>query len=162
MKKNVHSGRVELVRKWFDKWVTIKTLLSVVYVLVVIRAWPIVTEDPDNSAFIPVMAGLVSCLILIYFAVAGLLNKTKIIIEHESIKVKNYPLPFPGGKTYKNGNIVEYHIRSNFNPRRILQRVRFEIHALTDYGQQFKVLNGIPCSHQAEMIRNEHAELNRY
>lgn len=133
-------------------------MAAVANIFLVINVWTFFTEDPDTDAFLPVLLSLISCFTCCYFSVAGFVNKTKIIIGEESVKVKSYPLLFPGDRTFSNRNIVGYHTRNNLNPRRICQRVKFEIHALTGNGQQFKVLDGISSQQQAELIRSELAK----
>lgn len=155
MKIKLDADKIELVRNWFDKWVTIRSILAVAHIIIVINIWAFLTEDPDSNAFLPLLLSLMSCMVFCYYSFAGLVNKTKIIIGKEWVKVKNYPLPFPGDRTFNTRDIVEYHTRNNLNPRLIYQKVKFEIHALTDKGQQFKVLNGIACPLEAEMIRCE-------
>lgn len=155
MKKKRHPGKIELVRRWFDKWAAVKILLAVGYIFLLLKAWIFLTEDPDTDYFLLILLSLMSGIAICYFSAAGLLNRTKIVIAGEAVKIKNYPLPFPGDRTFISSDIIEYHIRSTLDRNQICQKIKFEIHALTDYGRQFKVLNGIACMDQAELIRSE-------
>jgi len=141
--------------KWFDKWVACKVVFSIAYVMVVANLWTLLTNDLSADSFIPALIIGMGCVAFCYISTAGMLNKTKIVIGEESVKVLDYPLPYRIDKTIIKHEVVDYHTRSNFNPKRLFQRVKFEIHALTDYGQQFVLIDGISCFKRAELIRNE-------
>lgn len=155
MKKKLLNNKVELVCKWFDSWVTIKTLLSFATILILVNICAFLMDDPNNNAFLPILLSVISSFVLCYVSIAGLINKTKIIIGKERVIVRNYPIPFIGSREFSNNNIIEYHTRTKHYPNRIGQRPKFEIHALNEIGQQFKVLNGISCRNNVEFIRSE-------
>ncbi len=144
--------------KWFDKWVAGKVVFSIAYLIMVANLWKILTDDLSAGSFIPALVICMGCVAFCYISTAGMLNKTKIIIGEESVKVQDYPLPYRIDKTIIKNEVVDYHTRSNFNPKRLFQRVKFEIHALTEYGQQFVLIDGITCFKRAEIIRNELAK----
>ncbi len=80
--------------------------------------------------------------IIIYSLLAGYVNKTRIILDSNELKIKHGPIPWIGGSTLNRYDIVQLFtkvIRGNKGRR------SYRLYAILADGKQRKILSGRPA-----------------
>lgn len=97
---------------------------------------------------------------LLYWALAGWLNRTEIKASPTSLDIKHGPLPFPG-KRLDPGNIVQLYCKERIHHHADSDRdgastsYSYELHAITGDGKQEKLVTGLHESEQALYLEQQ-------
>lgn len=92
---------------------------------------------------------------LIYFCTASFINKTDVSVDPNHVKVRHYPVPWPGKK-----QIPVYQIKQLFNKEHVSRnkngvRVSYAVYVVTEDGREQKLVSGLTDDNQARFIERE-------
>ena len=93
---------------------------------------------------------------LVYFTLAGFVNRTEIRVDYRALTVRHRPLP-----VFSNRDIPASDLKQLYSKERIRTRSKggnhhsFEVHALTHSGRNIRLLSGLPNSEQALFVEQE-------
>ncbi|EYF06092.1 hypothetical protein [Chondromyces apiculatus] len=146
-------GRLVLVRSWASRDNTIRTIFLGLWSMMVFTT--LATTCMDSGPFDAMMLFLLVFAAVggwgLYHAVAGLLNKTWIVVTSDALTIKHVPLPWSGNRAI---------------PLSDLKSLRYETvvttgkHASTSYtlwgslrgGESVELLRGLPSFDEARFI----------
>ena len=149
------SGQVRIIYRWFSRKTIVLSLVSGVYVYLVLRLGLDCFTDHQRDFFLVGLLVSISFLVLLILLSAAWLNQTMITIDRNLIEIKSFPLPFPFRRILPADEIIDIYARNNLKPNKIFQIKSSEIHALNDRGKLNKVLGFLPNNKKAEMISRE-------
>lgn len=151
-----HGSHIEIVRKWFDNSSFVFIIFATAWNWFVFQdlAKPGEFERLMNDPFsfnllfaIFPAAGIA----LMYYALAGLLNRTRISVSREKIMVRHGPLPWLGNTELEIRNLKRLYIKKKMEPG-----TPYEVHALTQSGKTLKLVAGLAMtSSQASYLKQE-------
>ena len=141
------GSHIEIVRKWFDRQVIIYGLIGV-YLSWSAFNWTMSGHASLDSAFHALMRDrpaaifhlLFACagIWMMYFCVAGLINRTRITIGSDSIDVRHGPLPWLGNKKQDSASLKQIYIKTT-----TLKYVRrYKVQALLKNGSIITLVDG--------------------
>lgn len=90
-------------------------------------------------------------LALIYYVLAGYINKTTVRVDHSQLTVRHGPIPWWGNKTIDTAEIVQLYTKQNLgrSHRNSGWASNFELHAVMKQGKHQKILSGLESSEYA-------------
>jgi hypothetical protein len=153
------GGALQITRRWFSAQYVFLIFFAVVWngfmVFWHVMAWS------SGSRFMSLF-GLLHTgvgLFLIYYTLAGLVNRTEVRVESGRLSVEHYPLPWPGGKQVQAAAIKQIYCTERVNNTKNGVRYRYEVHAVMGDSAKEKLLDGLNDPEQALYIEQE---LERY
>ncbi len=153
-----HGSYSEIVRRWFD------LVFVVVGVIGIFLSWLVFGHVSPDSVFHPVLADSPGSFFplaiasagawLIYFGAAGSINRTRLFINHDSISVRNGPLPWSGNRQLRLADLKCLYVKAKHENRG--NASRYIVHALTKSGMSLSLVGGpnLSCV-QAAYIQQE-------
>jgi predicted Zn finger-like uncharacterized protein len=148
------AAGLRITRRWFTWGTLFITAFAVFWngFLVVTLGSAFVSGFYPIAAFasIHILIGLG----LIYWALAGFLNRTTVDVEPIELRVRHGPVPFPG-KRLEAGAVRQLYAKEHISRRRNSSSVTYELHAVTDAGRHAKLVSGLTSSEQALFLEQE-------
>jgi len=89
---------------------------------------------------------------LLYYVVAGFLNKTDIIISPETLKVRTYPVKWPGDKVIDVADVRQLYTTEKVTRTKNGQTVRYAVNIVTHANRKVKLVGGLMHKDQALYI----------
>ena len=142
------GGQIDIVRKWFQIEAVLVGVFGA-YVGWKMSDWTIFNHTSWDSAFQELVKGfpfsalplIFACaaIWMVYFGVAGLVNRTRITLSLDGISVRHGPLPWPGNIRQERANLKQFYVKKTFE-RGVLSR--YKVQALLRNGEVFTVVNG--------------------
>lgn len=94
-----------------------------------------------------------SASVLSYLLVNGWINGSRIIVDREVLEIGQWPMFFLGKWKIPTSEIASMYIRNNIDVRSENSDVNYEIHALTIWGRDIMLIDGLSSNIQAENIK---------
>jgi hypothetical protein len=152
---NTSGGRLEITRRWFSFkfiFLTFFTLFwdgfMVVWFGIAISQgiWPMAAFGTLHGA---VGIGL------LYYVLAGYLNKTVITVDKRELAIAHGPLPWFGNKQMNPKDIEQLYCKEKIHHSRRSTNYSYEVHAILRGGTHEKILSGLDESEQVLYIEQE-------
>jgi hypothetical protein len=151
-----HRGSyIEIVRKWFGWHVIFLTAIVIFYAGFLFMSYSKGPEGGNPMAFyfefiLQVAVGIG----LAYYAVAGWLNRTHILVGQGKIAIQHRPIHWLGNKKLNVSDIKQLYAKVVVGGRSGIS-VTYEVHAATRSGRSIKLVTGLGNSEQAVYIEQE-------
>jgi hypothetical protein len=96
-------------------------------------------------------------LALIYYALAGYINKTTVTVKNGRLTIRHTPLPWWGNKEIETATIMQLYTKENNsrNRRGVVAWGTYELHAVLKKGMHLKLLSGLDSSEHALFVEWE-------
>jgi len=114
------------------------------------RAGIIPTDDPLAVAYLVIH--FFSGLILTYYCLAGFINKTKLFVAKETLRVVDTPLGFFRNSTIKLNELDQLYSKEKIHRGKKLFWSSFEVYAILKRGKVVRLVSGLNKSEQALYI----------
>jgi hypothetical protein len=92
---------------------------------------------------------------LVYYILAGILNRTTIWVEAGTIHIRNHPIPWPGNKYLDAIDIAQLYCREKIHRGRRGTNYSYEMHAVMHDGRTEKLLSRFDRPEQTLYIEQE-------
>ncbi|WNC72080.1 hypothetical protein RGQ13_18465 [Thalassotalea psychrophila] len=146
IKNNYDS--IEITRQW-PRFQPFTMALGAVYLIYHCVTKYTGTENVDIPNLLYL---LVFIILMTYFSLAGLLNKTYIMVTKKNVEIRHRPIPWVGNKIIDASEIKQLYAKE----RRIKNnRLKYEVHVITHSGEDTKLLRLLDSSKQALYIEQE-------
>ena len=149
-----HGSHIEIVRKWFGWQIVLMTPLAMLWCGTLFNLYSEVGESGEPMPISPLLHVAVG-IGLIYYVVAGWLNRTHIFVSRGKIAVRHRPIPWLGNKELKASNVRQLYVKEKFLRSRRGPYVTYQVHALTRTRRNIKLVSGLETSEQALYIEQE-------
>jgi hypothetical protein len=149
------TGQLQIVRKWFSGlyiFLTVFTLFwngfMVVWFTIALTQgiWPMAAFGTLHGA---VGIGL------LYYTLAGYLNKTVIQVDRRELTITHGPLPWPGNRRLNPFDLAQLYTRERLHHHRNSTSTTYEVYAILQDGTRQKLLSGLHEIEQALYIEQE-------
>lgn len=150
------ESEIEIVRKWFGWDTVLGTALVVVWgcgIFGYSGFGPIRVSKDNLYIYLLFVAGGVW---LIYYTIAGWLNRTHIVVSRLKITVRHRPVPWLGNKEIDVSSLKQLYPKIKIRRSRgVPMDADYEVHALTDDDRDLKLVGGLKSSEQACSIEQQ-------
>lgn len=92
---------------------------------------------------------------LSYFTLCGFLNKTRIVVSGESLRVRHGPLPWPGSREVPTRELAQLFTVEKISRTKNGESRDYQVQARTRGGGDVKLLTGLPEVEQALFIEQQ-------
>jgi hypothetical protein len=151
------DSEIEIVRKWFGWEIVLLTAFAVFW------GWSLFTMSPNLGAirlseeslyFLLFLAALIG---LTYYALAGWLNRTHIVVSRGKITVRHRPIPWVGNKELETSNLKQLYTEEHVHhhPKSGGTYFTYDVHAITSDDRRFTFVAGLKTREQASFIEHE-------
>lgn len=152
-----HGNYLEITRRWFSLSVIFMTFFAFVWDIFLLAWYGVVLSQksiPVVFALIP-LAHVAVGIGVSYFALAGWLNHTQILVSPEDLAIRHAPLPWFGQQELKSRSLRQLYSKEVVSYSKNGRTVRYELRAITDEGRNIKLLSGLESSEQALYIEQQ-------
>ncbi len=151
-----HGSHIEIVRKWFEWRIVAITGFALFWDGFLINWYMNVAPRADTMAtYLPLVHVAVG-LGVTYYAIAGWLNRTHILVGRGKVTVRHRPIPWFG-----NAEIDASKLKQLYAQERVIQSRRgrststFEVRAVTHDGRNTTLVSSLGSEEQALSIERE-------
>jgi hypothetical protein len=92
---------------------------------------------------------------LTYYVFCGWLNRTWIRVGQGQLVVRHGPLPWPGNKVLRSGDLKQLYSKENLSRSRNGTSSTYEVRAVTHSGLNIRIVAGLATSEQALYIEQQ-------
>ncbi len=148
MPKNYTMGNegVDLVitRRWLSKKYVVMLVFCVFWdgFLVFWYTVALTKAGPLIMILFPVLHVAVGGF-LTYFTLAGFLNRTKITVNTGQLRIKHYPLPWPGNKVIQRQELEQLFCEETMHSSKNSTSYTYSLQAVTVGGGRMKLISGM-------------------
>ncbi len=153
----VRGSHLEITRRWFS--------LSVIFISFFAIAWDIfllvwygALLHQGNASLLKSLFPLLHIALGVgvsYFALAGWLNHTSILVSPDELRIRHAPLPWFGGQTLQSPSLQQLYSKEVVSYSRNGRTVHYDLRAITHDGRNIKLLSGLESSQQALYIEQQ-------
>lgn len=155
-----HDGYIEISRRWLSRSTMIKAIVFIGAGFLLFNNFIIPNQDgPLVKSPILWLFGALS-IGAIYSAVAGLLNKSSILVSKEALEVRHKPVPWPGNKRLLVEDIKQLYTkekRSTDSDKNTT--ITYQVYVVTGNRngneKDIKLISGLEKNEQAVFIERE-------
>ncbi len=158
------GGKLVLSRRWFEVIYVFLLFFALIWTGIAFGFLSIFTFSNDTASdnrifdwiftlfpLIPVAAGLV----MLYIALAGIINRTIITVDNVALSIRHFPLPWRHSGAIASGNIEQLYCREYQIQNRGQTWNRYDLCALLRSGIERKLLKGIDTAEDALYLERE-------
>lgn len=155
--KLLHRGSdIEIVRKWFEWGIVFWTAWAVAVGWAAFSFYPTVSENPVSEEGLVFLFFVVMGVCVAYYAAAGWLNRTHIVVSRDKITVRHEPVPWLGNFEMKVSNVKELYTKeqSHTYRRNFFTRTTYtyDVDVATRAGRTVKLAHDLKKPEQADFI----------
>ena len=151
-----HRGStIEIVRTWFGTRVVMATVFAVFWDGFLLVWYVAAIGNKDTIAILFPLLHVVVGVGITYWAAAGWVNRTQIVVGIGKITVRHGPLPWAGNLELQVGNVKQLYSNEKRSQSDGSTSTAYEVHAITQYGRTIKLVRGLETSQQALYIEQE-------
>jgi len=92
---------------------------------------------------------------LTYVVLTGLLNRTTVTVERETLTVRHAPLPWPGNVSVATDQLDQLYCRRRISHGKHGPSYSFEVRAVTQEGRKMTLIKGLESEDQALFIEQQ-------
>jgi hypothetical protein len=154
---NFTGSGLEIVRKWFT-WSTIFMTAFVIVWDGFLIIWYSIALGPGRGNLIMVLFPLIHVAAgvgLTYITLAGWVNTTRVSVDNGKLSVRHGPLPWIGNKDLDGSSLKQLYSKEQTSRGRNSTTVTYEVHAITGFDTNEKLVSGLESSEQALYIEQE-------
>jgi hypothetical protein len=149
------GSSLEITRRWFGP-----VFLFLAFFCVFWNGFMLVWHGMalSTGAWFMSLFGLIHTAVglgLLYFTVAGFVNRTVIRVQHGVLEVHSGPLPWPGNKTFPSHDVEQFYCQEHVTRSKNGTNTTYEIHAIRRGNTRETLLKGLPEADQALYIEQE-------
>jgi hypothetical protein len=133
-----------IIRRWFN-WKFIGLLFFCVVwdgFLVTWYSIALTQKGPLIMVLFPVLHVAVGAG-LSYFTLAGLLNRTKVTLNPAELRLRHYPLPWPGNRTLQRSEIDQLFCEEKMSGNRNGVSYTYSVNVVMPGGKRLKLVGGM-------------------
>lgn len=109
-----------------------------------------------NEFTIPIIVLLTTSLIVIYYSLAKLLNKTTIKVTHDEIRVRHKPVPFSKNLVLKKEDVTQLYVTQHrIGHRYYLYYTTYQINVILSDDEVITLVKGLSTPNQGRFIENK-------
>lgn len=151
-----HGDSLEITRRWFSPTIIFLTVFAVFWCGFLAFWYAMAMQGGDLFMLLFPILHLAVGIGLVYYVLAGYLNKTSIRVGWSSITIEHTPLPWLGEQKVDARDIKQIYVKESITrSRRGGTSTTYRVHALTHSGKNLKLLSGLPDSEQALFVEQE-------
>jgi hypothetical protein len=149
------GNRLEIIRKWFSLKIIFFTAFTVFWDGFMIAWFGIAfSQQQWLMAAFGTLHGAVG-LGLLYYVLAGYLNRTVITVNRSLFTIKHTPLPWPGNKLLNPLDMTQLYCKERMHRNKNSISYTYEVHAISKDNEHTKLITGLDNSEQALYIEQE-------
>jgi hypothetical protein len=145
-----------LVRRWFN-WKFMFLLLFCVAWDSFLVFW-YVNALKHNGPWLMVVFPIAHVAVgvgLTYFTVAGFVNRTRVTVNQLELRVKHYPLPWPGNRTLQRQEIDQLFCEEKLNNSRNGSSYTYGVSVVMPGGKRIKLVSGLDTPEDALFLEQK-------
>lgn len=148
-------NRLEIVRKWFSLKILFFTAFTVFWDGFMIVWFSIaISQQQWMMAAFGTIHGIVG-LGLLYYVLAGYLNRTIMTVNRSLFTIKHTPIPWPGNRLLNPLEITQLYCKEQMHRNKSSVSYTYEVHAVLKNNERAKLIFGLDSSEQALYIEQE-------
>lgn len=152
-----HGNYLEITRRWFS-WQIIFTTVFAVFWDAFLVMWYATAFSQKGAPLMALLFPLLHVAVgvgISYFALAGWVNRTRILVSREDLAIRHGPLPWLGGQELKSASLRQLYSKEVVSYSKNGRSVQYQLHAITQEGRNLKLLSGLHSSEQALYIEQQ-------
>ena len=150
-----HGSHIEITRKWFRWQIVVATSFAIFWDGLLFTWYSSIGENTDPMAIYFPLLHVAIGLGITYYALAGWVNQTRIIVGLGKLAVRHEPLPWLGNIELDTMNLKQLHTKEHITRGKNGPYVTYEVHATTHNSKNIKLVSGLDTSEQALYIEQE-------
>jgi hypothetical protein len=150
---------MRLCYMWYSKKAVYNLLFAVLWtMLLVLYHYSLkeryIDDAPPSLFVMPALHSLLA-ICLLYYALVGLVNRTVVHVNPNTIRIKVGPLPWFGGKSIVKSDlkqlyVMEAHQKGKKKPKRV-----YHLHAITAQGNSIRLASHFDSPEQVNFIERQ-------
>ena len=149
------EDRLTLTRKWFSPKFIFITFFALLWNAFMVGWFTISISmgQWEMAAF----GSIHACvgLWLIYYVLAGFLNRTTISIDSSALIIRHKPIPYPGNREIPSEQINQLFSKEKISQGKNSTSIAYELHAILRGQEKLKLLSGLDDADQALYLEQE-------
>lgn len=150
-----HGSYIEITRQWFGWQTVLLTAIAFVWDGLLFTLYSKMDQNTDPMAIYFPLLHVAAGIGITYYALAGWVNQTRIVVGRGKLAVFHEPMPWPGNMDVETSNLKQLYTKEKINRSRNGTYVTYEVHATTNNDQNIKLVSGLYASEQALYIEQE-------
>ncbi len=149
-----HIDYIEIVRRWLSWHVVLLGVFALLWDAFLLSWYSIAFSHPNPLTamlYIPILHLIVGGSVT-YAALAGWLNRTRILVSRDDLAIRHAPLPWWGGVEMKSADVQQLYTKEVVSYTRNGRIVRYQLRVITRDRRDLKLLSGLENSEQAVYI----------
>jgi hypothetical protein len=149
-----HEGGMEFSYRWFKAKYILAILLAPLFCYFLIRS-EYVPGDFSELAM-PSFILIAVCVIVCYYSLARLLNKTRILVSSDHIRVQHGPVPFSRNRAFDKKNVSQLYVtKHSVGHRYRMVITTFQINVILSDNQVVTLVKGLKKAAQGLFIEKK-------
>lgn len=142
--------------KWLGWKVIYMTIFSIVWNgFIANQVQLIVSKNQSWDSALPLLPFFIAGLGMIYYVLAGWLNKTNILITHANITIRHTPIPWFGNKELAASDLKQIYVKECVSESENGKTASYQVHAITNKAANIMLLEGLESSEQGLFVEQE-------
>ncbi len=152
------GSHIEIVRRWFGAKAVLMAIFAVFWDGAVVFWFSQLPAKPPPTTVLILLFHAAVGIWATYTALAGCLNRTRVVASLVRVGVRHGPLPWFGNLEVMASDLQQLYSKETVSPFRseeALQAPSFEVRAVTQSGRNIKLLDGLETQEQAIFIEQK-------
>jgi hypothetical protein len=143
---------IEIVRTWRSPALYFMTAFVIVWDGFLLLWYSHVPQSAGLMFFLFPLLHVAVGAGLTYYVLCGWINRTWIRVGQGQMSVRHGPLPWPGNKVVRSGDLKQLYAKENISRGRNGTTSTYEVRAVTHSGLNIRLVAGLATSEQAVYI----------
>ena len=152
------GSHIEIMRRWFSAKAVLMSIFAVFWNVALVFWFSQLPAKPPPTTLLILLLNVAVGIWATYTALAGCLNRTRVVASQVRVNVRHGPLPWFGNLEVMAGDLRQLYAKETVSPFRseeVLQAPSFEVRAVTQGGRDIKLVDGLESQDQALFIEQK-------